>query len=149
MATYTDNGGGNANGSDKEFTFNFPTIKDSDVKVALNDIIQATTKYAVDTSSSPKKITFNNTSITASLQESSGAPKSGVTVKVFRDSGVGSGDKRVTFQAGSAISATDLNKVYEHSLYGLEEIQDLNNPNKYNFQNLTVTVMLQLVELQL
>ena len=137
MATYTDTTGSGS--STTEFNFTFPTIKDSDVKVALNDIIQATTKYAVDTSGTPKKITFNNTSITASLQESNGAPKSGVIVRVFRDSGVESGDKRVTFQAGSAIKSADLNNIYEHSLYGLEEFQDPKNPNKYNFENLTVT----------
>ena len=63
MATFTDNGGGAPNGSDKEFTYSFPVIQTEDVKVALNGVTQATTKYAVDNVSNPTKITFNNTSI--------------------------------------------------------------------------------------
>ena len=47
--TYTDNGGGAANGSDLEFTFTFPVLQTEDVKVALNAVVQATTKYTVDT----------------------------------------------------------------------------------------------------
>ena len=87
--TYTDNGGGAPNGSDLEFTFTFPVLQNEDVKVALNNSVQATTKYAVDTASNPTKITFNNTSIDSSVQETSGAPKSGVTVRVYRETVVG------------------------------------------------------------
>ena len=88
--TYTDNGGGAPNGSDKEFTYTFPVIQTEDVKVALNGVTQATTKYAVDTASNPTKITFNNTSVDSSVQESTGDPKS-------------------VFAAGSSIRAVDLN----------------------------------------
>ena len=48
--TYTDNGGGAPNGSDLEFTYTFPVIQTEDVKVALNGVTQATTKYTVDLS---------------------------------------------------------------------------------------------------
>ena len=69
-STYTDNGGVAPNVSDLEFTFSFPVIQTEDVKVALNNIVQATTKYAVNLSSNPTKITFNNTSVDSTLQES-------------------------------------------------------------------------------
>ena len=61
--TYTDNGGGAPNGSDLEFTYTFPVLQTEDVKVALNSVVQATTKYTVDNVSNPTKITFNNTSV--------------------------------------------------------------------------------------
>ena len=119
--TYTDNGGGAPDGSDLTFTYSFETIKtttggaNAEVKVSLDGETQATTKYTVN--SSPASITFNNTSIDSTKQESTGAPKSGVKVRVYRDTAVATpGDKRHTFQAGSAIKANALNDVYEHGL---------------------------------
>ena len=127
-STYTDNGGGAPNGSDLEFTFSFPVIQTEDVKVALNNIVQATTKYAVNLSSNPTKITFNNTSVDSTLQESSGAPKSGVTVRVFRETTVGKAngdeDPKAVFAAGSSIRAIDLNANTEQALYAIHELQD-------------------------
>ena len=126
--TYTDNGGGAPNGSDLEFTYTFPVIQTEDVKVALNAVVQATTKYTVDTASNPTKITFNNTSIDSNVQESTGAPKSGVTVRVFRETQVGkpSGDDdpKAYYHPGSSIRATDLNANTEQALYAIHELQD-------------------------
>ena len=126
--TYTDNGGGAPNGSDLEFTFTFPVLQNEDVKVALNNSVQATTKYAVDTASNPTKITFNNTSIDSSVQETSGAPKSGVTVRVYRETAVGKtngdDDPKAVFAAGSSIRATDLNANTEQALYAIAELRD-------------------------
>tara|TARA_B100000029_G_scaffold344735_1_gene337186 strand:+ start:7416 stop:9572 length:2157 start_codon:yes stop_codon:yes gene_type:complete len=126
--TYTDNGGGAPNGSDKIFTYSFETIESTDttsktnseVKVALNGVTQATTKY--DVIASPASIEFNNTSIDTVVQESTGAPKSGVTVRVYRDTQVTSpANRRHVFQAGSAIKANALNDIYEHTLFALDE----------------------------
>jgi len=126
--TYTDNGGGAPNGSDLEFTYTFPVLKTEDVKVALNAVVQDTTKYTVDNVSNPTKITFNNTNINTLLQESTGAPKSGVTVRVFRQTTVGktSGDDdpKAIFAAGSSIRAADLNANQEQALYAIHELQD-------------------------
>ena len=126
--TYTDNGGGAANGSDLEFTFTFPVIQTEDVKVALNNVVQATTKYTVNISSNPTKITFNNTSVDSTFQETSGAPKSGVTVRVFRQTTVGKNsgddDPKAVFAAGSSIRAADLNANQEQALYAIHEIQE-------------------------
>ena len=126
--TYTDNGGGAANGSDLEFTFTFPVIQTEDVKVALNNVVQATTKYTVNLSTNPTKITFNNTSVDSNVQETSGAPKSGVAVRVFRKTTVGKNsgddDPKAVFAAGSSIRAADLNANVEQALYAIHELQD-------------------------
>ena len=129
--TYTENGGGAPDGSDLNFTYSFETIEttasdaNSEVKVALNGVTQATTKYKVI--SSPAAIEFNNTSIDSTVQETSGAPKSGVKVRVYRDTKVSSpGDKRHVFQAGSAIKASALNDIYEHALFALDEEREQN-----------------------
>ncbi len=126
--TYTDNGGGAPNGSDLEFTFTFPVIQTEDVKVALNNVVQATTKYTVNLSTNPTKITFNNTSVDSNVQESTGAPKTGVTVRVFRQTTVGKNngdeDPKAVFAAGSSIRAADLNANTEQALYAIHELQD-------------------------
>jgi hypothetical protein len=124
-ATYKDNGG-SVNGSNKVFTYDFPTLQTEDVKVALNGATQATTKYTV--SLSPANITFNNTSVDSSVQESDGSPKSGVTVRVYRETTVGkaSGDEdpKAVFAAGSSIRAGDLNANVEQALFGIHELQE-------------------------
>ena len=130
--TYTDNGGGAANGSDKEFTYTFPVIQTEDVKVALNGVTQATTKYTVDNVSNPTKITFNTTNPTSGLQVTSGtnqgAPLAGVRVRVYRETTVGktNGDEspKAVFAAGSSIRAIDLNANQEQSLMAIHELQD-------------------------
>ena len=124
-ATYKDNGG-SVNGSNKVFTYDFPTLQTEDVKVALNGVTQATTKYTV--SLSPANITFNNNSVDSSVQETDGSPKSGVTVRVYRETTVGkaSGDEdpRAVFAAGSSIRAGDLNANVEQALFGIHELQE-------------------------
>ena len=117
--TYNDNGGAR-DGSNKEYTFTFPYLKTEDVYVALNGVTQATTKYTVSTS--PTKITFNNTSIDSSVQESTGAPKSGVTVRVFRDTDVDTA--KAVYAVGSSIRAGDLNDNQDQCLYALQEEQN-------------------------
>ncbi len=124
-ATYKDNGG-SVNGSNKVFTYDFPTLQTEDVKVALNGVTQATTKYTV--SLSPANITFNNNSVDSSVQESDGSPKSGVTVRVYRETTVGKDtgdeDPKAVFAAGSSIRASDLNANVEQALFGIHEQQD-------------------------
>ena len=124
MAVYTDNGTNTPNGSHLEFTYTFPTIKTdgTDVKVALNGQTQATNKYTV-TTTSPTKITFNSTDVDSTLQESTGAPKTGVTVRVFRDTYVDAAE--AVYAAGSSIRAADLNNNQDQVLFALQEEQQL------------------------
>ena len=120
--TYTENGTNTPNGSHLEFTYTFPTIKTdgTDVNVSLDGQTQATSKYTVDDTSSPTKITFNNTSINSTLQESTGAPKTGVIVRVYRNTLLEDADG-VTYVAGSSIRAQDLNANYDQLRYAVQE----------------------------
>ena len=132
-ATYKENGG-SVNGSNKVFTYDFPTLQTEDVKVSLNGVTQATTKYTV--SLSPANITFNNTSVDSSVQESDGSPKSGVTVRVYRETTVGktTGDEdpKAVFAAGSSIRASDLNANVEQALFGIHELQEQGSGASYS-----------------
>ena len=120
--TYVENGLNTPNGSHLAFSYSFPVLKTEDVKVALNGVTQATTKYAVDNTSNPTRITFNNTSIDSNLQESTGAPKTGVVVRVYRDTDIDSA--KAVYAAGSSIRATDLNNNQDQVLYALQEEQN-------------------------
>ena len=128
-ATYKDNGG-SVNSQNLEFTYDFPVLQTEDVKVSLNGVTQATTKYTATTN--PAKIVFNTTSPTAGLQVESGtyqgAPVTGVTVRVYRETTVGkaSGDEdpKAVFAAGSSIRAGDLNANIEQALFGIHEQQE-------------------------
>ena len=122
MATYTDNGG-SVNGSNKTFTYSFETIEttasnaNSEVNVALNGVTQATNKYTVNTG--PASITFNNTSVDSTVQESDGAPKTGVTVRVYRDTSLTTA--QAVYAAGSSIRASDLNNNNEQVRFAIQE----------------------------
>ena len=125
--TYTDNGTNTPNGTHKIFTYSFPVLQTEDIKVALNGIVQATTKYAA--SLSPAQIEFNSTNADATVQNTStGAPLSGVLVRVYRQTTVGknSGDEdpKAVFAAGSSIRATDLNANQEQALFAIHELQN-------------------------
>ena len=120
--TYNDNGGATPNGSNLNFTYTFPIFKTEDVKVALNGVTQATTKYSVNTGVNPTRIEFNNTSVDATVQESSGAPKTGVTVRVYRDTDVDTA--KAVYAAGSSIRSQNLNDNHEQFLYHAQEQQN-------------------------
>ncbi len=126
--TFTENGGGAPNGSKLEFTYTFPILQTEDIEVQLNGHTQATTKYTVDTTSNPTKITFNNTNIDSTVQESTGAPKTGVLVTVARVTIVGKStgddDPKAVFAAGSSIRAVDLNANTEQALFAIHELQE-------------------------
>ena len=86
-ATYTDNGG-TVNGSNKVFTYSFPVLQTEDIQVALNGVTQATNRYTP--SLTPANITFHNSNgVDSTVQEADGAPKSGVTVRVYGETTVG------------------------------------------------------------
>ena len=125
--TYTDNGTNTPNGTHLDFTYTFPVLQTEDVKVALNGVTQTTTKYSVSTSPT-SKITFNNTSVDSTVQESTGAPKTGVLVRVYRHTVVhknnGDSDPKAVFSVGSSIRAGDLNNNVDQALFGIAELQE-------------------------
>ena len=102
------------NGSLKTYSFTFPYLDNSDVKVSLggND----TTNFNLSTTS----ITFTADSGGAtSTQEADGAPKSSVAIRIYRSTSYDS--PKATFYPGSAIRANDLNDNSLQNLYVTQE----------------------------
>ena len=116
--TYQDTAG---NGSNKVFNFGFIRLQDSDVKVQIDQVKIDSTEYTV--SDNPKQITFNNNSVNSAVQEADGAPKSGLIVRVYRDTEVDTA--KIVFAAGSSIRASDLNDNQTQALYAAQEQQNL------------------------
>lgn len=103
------------NGTLKLFSFTFPYIDTTDVKVSLNGV--TTTEYTLSTAT---QVEFNSLSGATSTQEANGAPKQGVIVRIFRETDDSA--LKATFFAGSAIRASDLNDNFLQSSYALQEV---------------------------
>ena len=88
------------NGSTTNYSFTFPYLDKTDVKVRIDGTIQNTTEYSF----------ANATTIAMDT-----APASGAKVVILRDTNVDS--KKGTFYAGSAIKSEDLNDNYDQILY--------------------------------
>lgn len=106
-----------------------PPIKTEDVKVSLNgnplvNTQNQTDKYEVVGA----QLTFKSTTET-DLQHSTGAPKNGVKVLIYRDTDVSSA--KAVFAAGSAFRAKDLNNNQDQNLYAVQEINDTANPKTH------------------
>ena len=108
------------NGSTKEFNISFAYIEEGHIKVALNEV--ATTAFTVDTSTSPKKVVMNTLASETSTQTTTGAPKSGVAVLVFRDTPLN--NALVDYTDGSTLIADDLDKSNQQFLFLLQEQDD-------------------------
>ena len=108
------------NGSTKEFNISFAYIEESHIKVALDEV--ATTAFTVDTSTSPKKVVMNTLASETSTQTTTGAPKSGVAVVVFRDTPLN--NALVDYTDGSTLIADDLDKSNQQFLFLLQEHDD-------------------------
>ncbi len=122
MAT-TSNTMAGINGSKTDFAFTFPYLKQSDLKVEL---IHST--HGSTTLDNTKFTYANATTISLSSgsgtnwQETSGAPKSGVTGRIYRDTA--STALAATFYPGSAIRSSDLNDNYTQNLYVTQEAEN-------------------------
>ena len=103
----------NGDGSTTDFSFTFPYFTESDVKVSVDNVTQATSAYSF-----PNATTVRLTS----------APASGTSnVKVYRSTDVDS--PQVSYTAGSSIRAGDLNDNQTQSLYSLQERQNDDDVN--------------------
>ena len=120
---YTGNGTRGSAGNALSFTF--PYLKLTDVKVSLNGTTLATTKYTFPTATT---LQFNTGSETT-LQATSGAPKTGVSILIYRDTDVDSA--RHVFGQGSAFKSQDLNENKDQSLYFDQEVGDTANPKNF------------------
>ena len=121
MATTQTTAAGN--GSLTSFSFTFEYLEESDVYVSLTvDSTQAKTELTRTTNwvfANATTITFNSIASATDWQETTGAPKTGVTVRIYRVTGTDSA--QATFFAGSAIRAQDLNNNNTQLLYATQE----------------------------
>lgn len=124
---YTGDGSKGVAGA-AQLTFPFPYLKTEDVRVSLNGLTLATTKYTFPTATS---IQFNAlgsspSAFETSTQETTGAPKTGVTVLIFRKTDMDSA--QAVYATGSSVRATDLNNNADQSLFFAQEASDVENP---------------------
>jgi len=106
------------NGSTVDYSFTFPYLAETDIKVSLGGVI--TTNWSLHNATT---IRFSAPSGGATTyQESGGAPKSSVAIRLYRDTN----DEalRATFYPGSAIRANDLNENALQNLYVTQEAHD-------------------------
>jgi hypothetical protein len=92
------------NGSLTEYSFTFPYLEESDVKVSLDGTVQPTTEYSFANATT---ISFNT------------APANGVAIRIYRETSQEA--PPATFFAGSAIRASDLNENFLQQLYVAQE----------------------------
>ena len=111
-------------GSDKTFDYSFPTFAQTDVVVELDGVIVDNYTIPGYATSGTKTVTFDNTTgtLNSTYCESSGAPKSGVAVRVYRDTGVDSA--KATYTAGTSVKSDDLNNNQTQVLRALQEEQN-------------------------
>lgn len=94
-------------GSQTNFSFTFEYFEEADVKVALNNVDQATTEYSFANATT---ISFNT------------APASNVAIRIYRQTSVD--DPKAQFFAGSAIRADDLNDNNTQVRYLAQEVEN-------------------------
>lgn len=126
MAT-TENTLSGINGSKKAFDFTFPYLNQSDLKVKL--IHSTAGEKTLDggvsadfTFATATQISLTAISGTTSWQTATGAPQSGVTGVVYRDTNID--QLAATFYPGSAIRSGDLNENYNQNLYVTQETEN-------------------------
>ena len=96
------------NGSTTDYTFPFPYLKSSDIKVSVDEVVQSlTTHYTLHNATT---IRFGS------------APASGKAIKIYRDTA--STELAATFYPGSAIRSSDLNDNYTQNLYVTQEAKN-------------------------
>ena len=93
------------NGSTTNYSFTFPYLETTDVKVKLDGV--DTTAYS-----------FAN----ATTVQMNSAPANGAKIIIYRNTNNDS--KPATFYAGSAIKSEDLNNNYDQILYSVQEIDN-------------------------
>ena len=109
MAFITENTA-TGDGSTTDFSFTFPYINESDVKVTITDangVPQSNTAF-----------TFAN----ATTLSFTTAPANNRTIRIFRDTNLDNAE--VTFFAGSAIRAEDLNDNQNQVLFSAQEVEN-------------------------
>lgn len=100
----------------------FPSLKTEDIKIKLNGVLMAASTYVVHSNPSTA-ITFNSINPATALQETTGAPKQGVNILIYRDTDVTAAVGH--FSVGSSIRSADLNNNQEQALFSIKEVKEL------------------------
>ena len=87
-------------GSDKTFNYSFPTYFVTEVKVQVDGVNVDNYTVPSYATSGTKTVTFDNSTgtVNTTVCESSGAPKTGLVVRVYRDTTIDAA--KHTYQAG-------------------------------------------------
>ena len=89
------------------FSFTFPYIDTTDIKVSVDDVVKTiTTDYTL---ASATQIQFNT------------APGASKKVRIYRTTDTD--NKKATFFSGSAIRSQDLNEDFDQTLYAVQEVK--------------------------
>jgi len=94
-------------GTTTAFTFTFPYLNTSHIKVKLDGVVKATTEYTLTPTSNPTTVNFNT------------APTNLSQIEIYRETSLTTANN--VFAAGSSIKAASLNNNQTQSLYALEE----------------------------
>ena len=125
--------GDGVNGTDLTWTYTFQSYQKEDIKVKVTDananFVDVTNFTIDDWTAAGGTITFNNTGVNSNVCESTGAPKSNRTIRIYRETDITSGvvgvhDPKATYTAGSSIKADDLNNNQKQVLYAIHELRD-------------------------
>ena len=106
-----------SNSNGPSFTFTFPYITQTDVKVSVDDVVKTEdTHYEFDTATSIRFLTGN-------------IPATGAVIKIYRDTDIDSGPRN-NFYTGSFISASSINDNFEQVVFRQQELDnvDLTGP---------------------
>ena len=104
--------GDGVNGTDLTWTYTFQSYQKEDIKVKVTDananFVDVTNFQIDDWTAAGGTITFNNTGVNSDVCESTGAPKSNRTIRIYRETDITSGvvgqiDPKATYTAGSCI----------------------------------------------
>ena len=114
-------GANNAAISDR-LNYNFLALQNEDIKVKLNGVLITPDKYTFHTDPT-NAITFNSINTATTLQLTTGAPKDGVSILIYRDTDISSAKNN--FSVGSSIRADDLNDNQKQAIFAVKEVKDL------------------------
>ena len=115
----------NGNGTQRQFSFTFPYIKEDDVKVSVrtsNDDVTTLASTAYTFPSATEILLTALSGAATTFQETTGAPKTGVTLRVFRETDID--NPKAVFFPGSSVRAQDLNDNTLQALYAEQERQN-------------------------
>ena len=82
-------------GTTTAFTFTFPYLNTSHIKIKLDGVVSETTEYTLTPTSNPTTVNFNT------------APANNVSIEIYRDTNITTANN--VFAAGSSLKAASLN----------------------------------------